>query len=328
MVKLFFRMPKEISCEDIEKSGKSIQIADLSVSIRILSNLNFRSFFFIRSMNKTVLITGASQGIGKITALKFRNYGYNVIACARNISNSTDLIKSGIDVYDMDISKSTNIDKAFHEIYMRYQQIDILVNNAGFSQNGFLEELTRDQIRYQFEVNVFGLINVTQKVLPLMRKIGLGKIINVGSMGGDFTSPGASAYHASKYALESFTDGLRQELKTFGIAVVMIKPGGVATNFTNNSRNNFPKPIEGNPYGKQRLRYNAMLDTILDTEKGSVPLLAPEDVADVIIEIANHPNPKTKYRIGMLAKIMPVLKSLMSDHSFDKMLSKQLKLNE
>jgi short-subunit dehydrogenase len=278
-------------------------------------------------MNKTVLITGASQGIGKLTALKFKEQGFNVIAVSRSISKSQDLKSKGIDLYDMDISDNESIELAFDKIFSKYPHIDILINNAGFSQNGFIEELSLDQLRYQFEVNVFGLIKVTQMVLPSMRKARKGKIINIGSVGGDFTSPGASAYHASKYAIESFNDGLRQELKAFGIDVILIKPGGVATDFTANSRSNYPNPIKGNPYEIQRKKYNEMLDTILDPNKSSVALLTPDKVVSVILEAVNTRRPKTRYKIGSMAKMIPLMKRLMSDRSFDNMLLKQLKLN-
>lgn len=278
-------------------------------------------------MNKTVLITGASQGIGKLTALKFKEQGFNVIAVSRSISKSQELKSKGIDLYEMDISDKESIESVFDKINSKYPQIDILINNAGFSQNGFIEELTLEQIRYQFEVNVFGLIKVTQMVLPSMRKAGKGKIINIGSAGGDFTSPGASAYHASKYAIESFTDGLRQELKTFGIDVVLIKPGGVATDFTANARANYPEAIKGNPYGVQRKKFNEMLDTILDPNKSSVSLLSPNKVAGVILEAAIAQKPRTRYKVGSLAKLIPLMKRFMSDRSFDNMLLKQLKLN-
>lgn len=277
-------------------------------------------------MNKTVLITGASQGIGKLAALKFRGQGYNVIAVSRSISKSQELKSKGIDLFDMDISNDESINSAFEKIYAKYPKIDILVNNAGFSQNGFVEELTLEQLRYQFAVNVFGLIKVTQMVLPSMRKAKTGKIINIGSVGGDFTSPGASAYHASKYAVESFSDGMRQELKFFGIDVVLIKPGGVSTDFTANARSNYPEAIEGNPYGTLRRKFNDMLDTILDPDKSSVSLLSPDKVVSVILTAATTEKPKPRYKVGALAKMIPLMKRLMSDKSFDNMLLKQLKL--
>lgn len=279
-------------------------------------------------MKKTVLITGASSGIGQAAAIKFAQKGYSVIGTARNTKKLEELIQFGIDTVAMDVSQEDAICLAFEEIYSRHSRIDILVNNAGYSQNGFVEELTLEDVKYQFNVNVFGLIQVTQRVLPKMRQARSGRIINVGSVGGDFTTPGASAYHASKHAVESFTDGMRQELRSFGIEVSLIKPGGVATNFVGSSLDLYPKPIEGNPYQKQRKNYNQMLESILDPEKSSQPLLTAEQVAEAIIKAAEAEKPKTRYRVGTTAKMLPLMKSFMSDRGFDNMIMKQLKLNQ
>ena len=278
-------------------------------------------------MKKTVLITGASSGIGKATAIKFAQKGYVVIGTGRNVSNLRALSNLGIQTIELDVSDETSIQRGFREISVNHDKIDILVNNAGFVQNGFFEELTLEHLRYQFEVNVFGLIRMTQMVVPMMRKSGLGKIINIGSAGGDFTSPGASAYHASKYAIESFTDGMRQELNQFGVGVVLVKPGGVATNFVENAEKFYPAPIKGNPYKKQRIKFKQMLEVILDPKKSGFSLLTAEKVAETIVKAAEVKTPKTRYKVGSTAKILPLMKSLMSDKAFDRMILKQLKLN-
>lgn len=278
-------------------------------------------------MKKTVLITGVSSGIGKAAAKQFLEKGFKVIGTARRKESLSDLAEQGVKTVSLDVTKEESIQSAFKEIFNAHPNIDILVNNAGYSQNGFLEELTVEQLRYQFEVNVFGLIRVTQMVLPAMRKAKQGRIINVGSVGGDFTTAGASAYHASKYAVESFTDGMRQELKRFNIEVSVIKPGGVATNFVENGIKAYPEPIQGNPYQQQRAKFNEMLESILDPDKSSFPLLEAEQVADVIFKAATVKKPKTRYRVGSTAKMMPIIKTLMSDKAFDNMILKQLKLN-
>lgn len=275
---------------------------------------------------ETVLITGASSGIGKETAKLFRNNGYQVIATARNLEKMQDLQKMGCWVIPMDVTNEASIEQAFHEIYTKTNQIDILVNNAGYCQNGFVEELNLENLRYQFEVNVFGLIRVTQKVLFLMRKNGSGRIINIGSVGGDFTSAGATAYHASKHALESFSDGMRQELAPFGIDVVLVKPGGVETDFVNHSKAFYPDPMEGNPYGPMRTNFIKMMDSILNSSNSAFPILKPREVAEEIYKSGTSQRPKTRVRIGRTAKIMPVMKKLLSDRAFDKMIMNQLGL--
>lgn len=275
---------------------------------------------------KTVLITGASSGIGKETAKLFVQNEFRVVATARNLDRMADLRELGCLTVKMDVTDEASIQQAFASIRAQAGPIHVLVNNAGFSQNGFVEELTSEQLRYQFEVNVFGLLRVSQMVLPGMRAARNGTIVNVGSAGGDFTSAGASAYHASKYALESFTDGMRQELASFGINVVLVKPGGVETEFVNNSNSFYPQPMAGNPYGKMRANFLAMMTTILDSTNSAFPVLKPTQVARAIYNSAIQPNPKTRVRIGRTARLLPLMKSLMSDRAFDRLIMNQLGL--
>lgn len=277
-------------------------------------------------MKKVVMITGASSGIGKETARLFAQNAYQVIAVARKVEKMKDLEQLGCLIFPMDVTDEGSIQMAFQNIFKAVKKIDILINNAGFSQNGFVEELSAQQLRYQFEVNIFGLIRVSQMVLPKMREAKNGTIINIGSVGGDFTTAGASAYHASKYALESFSDGMRQEFAQFGVKVVLIKPGGVATDFITNANSFFPKPIAGNPYGSMRERFLKMLETVLDAGNSSFPILKPIEVAEAIFKSATNEQPQTRIRVGRTAKMMPIIKSLMSDKAFDRMIMKQLGL--
>jgi short-subunit dehydrogenase len=276
------------------------------------------------SEKRVVLITGASSGIGNETAKLFKQAGFKVIAVARNTDKMKDLEVLGCSIFSMDVTNEESIQNAFEEIYLEHPNIDILINNAGYCQNGFVEELTLPQLKYQFDVNVFGLIRVTQMILPKMRDKRTGHIINIGSVGGDFTSPGAGAYHASKYALESFTDAMRQELASFGISVSLIKPGGVETSFIDNAQ--YPDSIAGNPYSKMRANFIKMMSTILQSKNSSFPILMPIEVANIILQTAQSNNPKTRIRIGRTAKMMPVIKLLMSDKAFDKMIINQLGL--
>lgn len=273
---------------------------------------------------KNVLITGASSGIGKETAKLFAQEGYKVIAIARNIEKMKDLELLGCLVFSMDVTNEESIQNAFKQIYSQINDIDIVINNAGYCQNGFVEELTLPQLKYQFDVNVFGLIRVSQMVLPAMRNKRNGHIINIGSVGGDFTSAGASAYHASKYAIESFSDAMRQELNSFGIKVSLIKPGGVETSFVDNAQ--YPEPITGNPYNKMRSNFTKMMSTILQSSNSAFPILKPIEVANAILQTANATTPKARIKIGRTAKMMPIIKAFMSDKAFDKMIMNQLGL--
>ena len=275
---------------------------------------------------KTVLITGAANGIGKATAMAFVEKGYKTYATDKDTTNMKDLEKLGCKIKYLDVTIESVMSEVVIEIEKETGGVDILINNAGFGQNGVLEELSIEQIRKQFEVNVFGLIRMTQLVLPKMRKQKSGRIINIGSVGGDFTTPGASAYHASKWALESFNDGMRGELRQFGIEVVLIKPGGVYTNFMNTANKLYPAPMADGTYKEFREKFIAQSNAIFDPSNKSFGVLKPEIVARVILKASEVRKPKTRYKIGALAKITPIIHSFMSDRGFDKFLLNQFKV--
>lgn len=276
---------------------------------------------------KTVLITGAASGIGKATATAFVKKGYLTYATDKDTSNMQDLEKLGCKIRKIDVTIETEMIETVKSIENETGGVDILVNNAGFGQNGVIEELSIDKIRKQFEVNVFGLIRMTQLVLPKMRERKSGRIINIGSVGGDFTTPGASAYHASKWALESFNDGLRGELRQFGIEVVLVKPGGVYTNFMNTANKLYPEPLADGTYNEFREKFVAQSNAIFDPKKKAYGVLSPEKVASVILTAAEKKKPKTRYKIGALAKITPIIHSLLSARGFDKFMLKQFKVS-
>jgi short-subunit dehydrogenase len=278
--------------------------------------------------NKTVLITGAANGIGRATAMAFVKQGYKTYATDKDTSNMDELEKLGCRIKYIDVTIDSVMVEAVKQIEQETGGVDILINNAGFGQNGVIEELSIDKIRKQFEVNVFGLIRVTQLVLPKMRERKIGRIINIGSVGGEFTTPGASAYHASKWALESFNDGLRGELRQFGIEVVLIKPGGVYTNFMNTANKLYPEPMVDGTYNDFREKFIKQSNDIFDPNKNSFGVLSSEKVASVILKAAQKRKPKTRYKIGILAKITPIIHLLMSDRGFDKFMLKQFKVSK
>ena len=281
----------------------------------------------IVNTHKTVLITGAASGIGKATAKAFVKKGYITYATDKDTSNMQDLKKLGCKIRNIDVTIESSMTHGVTAIETETGGVDILVNNAGYGQNGVIEELSIDKIRKQFEVNVFGLLRMSQLVLPKMRQRKSGRIINLGSVGGDFTTPGASAYHASKFALESFNDGLRGELRQFGIDVVLIKPGGVYTNFMNTANKLYPKPLADSSYNAFREKFVKQSNAIFDPKKKTYGILMPEKVANIIVKASEKRNPKTRYKIGALAKITPIIHSLLSDKGFDKFMLKQFKLS-
>lgn len=277
--------------------------------------------------HKTVVITGAKSGIGKATAIAFVNKGYVTYATDKDTSNMQELEKLGCKIRKIDVTIESEMVQTIDAIEKETGGIDILVNNAGYGQNGVIEELSIDKIRIQFEVNVFGLIRMTQLVLPKMRERKCGRIINIGSVGGEFTSPGASAYHASKWALESFNDGMRCELRQFGIDVVLIKPGGVYSNFMNTANKLYPEPMADGTYNMFREKFIKQSNAIFDPNKKTYGVLQPEQVANVIVKASEKKNPKSRYKVGALAKITPMIHFLLSDRAFDKFMLKQFKLS-
>jgi short-subunit dehydrogenase len=174
---------------------------------------------------QTVLVTGASSGIGKETAKTLLADGYAVYVAARRVDRMSELEQLGATALAMDITNDEDIVAAVKRITAERDGIDVLINNAGFGMYGAMEDTTLDDARYQFEVNLFGLARLTQLALPYMRDRGAGKIVNISSVGGKIYTPLGAWYHATKHALEGWSDSLRLELKPLGIDVIVIEPG-------------------------------------------------------------------------------------------------------
>ncbi|MBI5415538.1 MAG: SDR family oxidoreductase [Candidatus Omnitrophica bacterium] len=195
------------------------------------------------SNSPVVFITGCSSGFGLLTAARLASRGYRVVATMRDTRKQGSLTseinrRGGIaDIVPMDVTDKASVTRAVDHVNGRYGYIDVLVNNAGYGIGGFFEDLTDEEIRAQFEVNFFGVQNVTRAVIPLMRQRRRGKIINISSVAGFSASPAFSAYNASKWALEAFSESLRYELKFFGIDVLLVEPGTYKTRiFYENAR--------------------------------------------------------------------------------------------
>jgi NADP-dependent 3-hydroxy acid dehydrogenase YdfG len=183
-------------------------------------------------MSKTVLITGASSGIGEVTAKYFLEKGWNVAATMRSpIDTSNWPMAKNVICPRLDVTLPETIESAVRQTVERFGRIDVLVNNAGYALMGPIEGVTPAQLERQFQTNVFGLMSTIQTVLPIMRQQGSGTIINVASMGGRLAFPLTSAYHATKWAVEGLSESIRYELHQFNIQVKIIEPGGIKTNF-------------------------------------------------------------------------------------------------
>jgi short-subunit dehydrogenase len=192
-------------------------------------------------MKKVVLITGASAGMGKETAKLLAQNGYTVYAAARRLDKMKDLEPLGIKILSMDVTDETSMTKGVQQILETENRIDVLINNAGFGAYGAIEDVSIENAKYQLEVNVFGAMRLTQLVLPKMRENKFGKIVNISSIGGKFALPYGGWYHASKFALEALSDALRNEVKQFGIDVIVIEPGGVKSEWANIAYDNLVK---------------------------------------------------------------------------------------
>jgi NADP-dependent 3-hydroxy acid dehydrogenase YdfG len=182
-------------------------------------------------VSKAVLITGCSSGIGEATARRLAEHGWTVYASARRLESIESLADAGCKLLQLDVTDEQSMRAAVETVERDHGAVGVLVNNAGYSQGGPIEQVPLESVRRQFETNVFGLIALTQMVLPAMRAQHWGKIVNIGSMGGRLTLPGGGLYHATKHSLEAISDALRFEVRGFGVDVVLVEPGLITTEF-------------------------------------------------------------------------------------------------
>jgi NAD(P)-dependent dehydrogenase (short-subunit alcohol dehydrogenase family) len=256
----------------------------------------------------TVLVTGGSSGIGKETAKKLLAEGHTVYAAARRVEKMQDLAELGVTVLAMDITKDDEIVAVVDRIAAEQGSIDVLVNNAGFGMYGAMEDTEIADARYQFEVNLFGAARLTQLVLPYMREQRAGKIVNVSSMGGKIYTPLGSWYHASKHALEGWSDSLRIELAPFGIDVIIIEPGVIDTEFG---------AVLAGPM-LERSGESAYRDLAQAVAKSSMTGSPPREIAEVIAKAIKAKRPKTRYVAGKYARQLMLTRGLVSDRVFDR----------
>ncbi len=257
-------------------------------------------------MAKTVLITGASSGIGKETALYFHSKGWNVVATMRNPESCDLKEKPGLVLTRLDVTDLVSIKKAFSNAKEKYKKIDVLVNNAGYGLTGPFESYSDEQIRRQFDTNVFGLMSVTREVIPMLRAQGGGMIINIASMGGRISFPLYSAYNASKWAVEGFSESLMYELVQFNIRVKMIEPGVVKTNFYGRS---MEKPQDIGPYS----RYVKRTMDNMDKAGGA---LSPSVVAMTVYTAAMDPSQRLRYSVGRDAQMLMTARKILPEWLF------------
>ena len=268
--------------------------------------------------SKAVLITGCSSGIGRASALRLSRSGWTVYATARRPETIEDLKRAGCHTLALDVTDEQSMQAVVAEIERAHGAVGVLINNAGYSQSGAVETVPLEAVRRQFETNVFGLVRLTQLVLPKMRDQRWGKIVNLGSMGGLLTFPGGGYYHATKHALEAISDALRFELRGFGIDVVLLEPGLITTEFGEAATASMADVASSSedPYAHFNATVGAVTKGAYD---GPMRLLGagPDRVAKVIERAITRRRPRPRVTITPSAKLSILTRRLVSDRVWD-----------
>lgn len=260
------------------------------------------------------LVTGASSGIGAETARHLAREGYLVYGAARRVDRLEELAADGVRALPMDLTDEASMVAGVERLLGETDgRIDVLVNNAGYGSYGAIEEVPIEEARRQLEVNLFGLARVTQLVTPAMRERGSGRIINITSMGGKVAMAFGGWYHATKFAVEGFSDSLRQELAPFGIQVVVVEPGGIATEWGGIAAQSALDVSGDGPYGPRVRRLVDMLTSPRMERMSSTP----DVVARAIVKAATADRPRIRYAIGMGAKPAVVASRVLPDRLLD-----------
>src|SRR5215208_797283 len=267
------------------------------------------------NVSKAVLITGCSSGIGWATAERLADVGWKVYATARDVEKIAPLEQHGCELLPLDVTDEDSMRSAVDEVERREGVVGVLVNNAGYSQSGAVESVPMEKVRRQFETNVLGLARMCQLVLPGMRRQGYGRIVNVSSMGGKLTFPGAGYYHATKHAVEALSDALRCEVEGFGVEVVVIEPGVIRTGFAQTAVDLMGEgsgPYAGFDAGVARM-------TRENYERGPMAALGggPEAVAETIERAVSAARPRARYTVTPSAKLLILARRLLPDRVWD-----------
>jgi NAD(P)-dependent dehydrogenase (short-subunit alcohol dehydrogenase family) len=243
--------------------------------------------------SKIVLITGCSTGIGQDLARRLALAGYTVIASARRPETLADLPAAL--ALPLDVTDAASVAGATAEVMRRFGSVDVLVNNAGYAVRGAVEEVSDEQVREMFDVNVYGVMRMIRAVVPHMRQRRAGRIVNIGSVGGKLVVPVNGTYSATKYALEALSDALRLELALFGIQVVLIEPGNIRTNFMATAQAHAQATLSApdSPYHALYQRYVQVMAAMREREPG------PEVVSQVVQQAIEALHPKSRYLVAV-----------------------------
>ena len=272
-------------------------------------------------MSKIVLVTGASSGIGRATALELLRAGHTVYGGARRVQSLDPVSAAGGHALAMDVTSDADLERVVQTILDQEARIDVLVNNAGFGLYGAAEDVPLDQARYQLEVNLFGPARLVQLVLPHMRERRSGRIVNVSSMGGEIAFPLGAWYHASKHALEAYSDALRQEVKRFGVDVVLIQPGLIKTEFGGVTSDGVREYSGQGAYRELAEALAESTDALYsETSKASEPSV----VASTIRKAVETARPRPRYPVGYMAKPLLALNRFLPARLFDRVATSQV----
>ncbi len=279
--------------------------------------------------SKAVLITGCSSGIGHATAERLHADGWKVYATARRAEAIADLNELGCETLSLDVTSEASMVAAVRSVTEAEGAVGVLINNAGYSQSGAVESIRLDDVRAQFETNVFGLLRLCQLALPGMRERGWGKIVNLSSMGGRLTFPGGGAYHATKYAVEALSDALRFEVRGFGVDVILIEPGLIVTGFGDVAAGSVDTTAgdgEDTGAGGAYSDFNRRVaKTTAEAYHGPLVKLGggPEKVAAAIARALSAKHPKARYPVTPSARLLIGQRRVTPDRVWDLMMRAQ-----
>jgi NAD(P)-dependent dehydrogenase (short-subunit alcohol dehydrogenase family) len=279
---------------------------------------------------KIAVVTGSSSGIGLLTTIEFAAHGYTVVATMRDPGRSERLeqaaqkagVRERLDIRQLDVTNFESLPGVVNEIVRDHGRIDVLVNNAGMSVAGFIEDLSVEEIRNQFETNFFGAVAMSKAVLPTMRRQRHGHIIQVSSVGGLVAYPILGAYNASKWALEAISEALRIETQSLGIRVALVEPGSYETDIWTRGVIVAKGGLEESSPNKERSRRFTEFVKSRSASRGDA-----RDVARLILRVANTPNPKLRYLIGKGTGIQVWMRRLVPWRGYERMIAKMTKID-
>ncbi len=266
-----------------------------------------------RMTTRVALVTGGSSGIGEKTALRLQAEGFTTYAVARRVDRMEALASAGVTTFAMDVTDDASMVAGVERIIGEHGRIDVLVNNAGYGSYGAVEDVPIDEARRQFEVNVFGLARLTQLVTPHLRAQGSGRIVNISSIGGKFYEPLGAWYHATKFAVEGFSDSLRVELAPYGIHVVMVEPGPILTEWNTIARESLVETSRGGAYEERAEAVRRRLEKA----DGRMTASSPDVVAKKIVKAATAAHPRARYPVGKGAGTILGARRVLPDRAFD-----------